>query len=488
MTKMKIDESRIFKKIVLIFSSLFSLLLIGMCLFSSSYISSVSPGNDTLNVVITIGLTANFTYQPLNPKSGDVITFIDTSESDIPLINWTWDFGDGSMLSYEKNTSHSYSSAGIFHVTHTVKKTSNISDTISKGITVTSSSGSWNPPPMPHPRNRPPCTKINVPTYGQQSQLIICNGSGSYDPDGVIVSYIWDFGDGTIENGVVVTHSYARIGNYTITLMITDNNGSTSSNSTMIFIAEEKPGFLFDVYLELEPNVVFLGQNITGLITLINVGQPSMVNGTLTSTIYNNGIVVQFEKENVSILGQKVITKLILTKGLDVGRYIYEVVYSYSNATASTHASFTIKPIPSSSPTAPLFVIIILLMIIVIAVVTFFVFIFSRKKRKEITISLMLESASAYPGQPINVSISITSPRWRKINGTIIYSMFKQEAMIWSEEENISVFRRKEINKIMSTKGVPAGDYICDVIFITDGGMTTTSARAFFTINLVLMQ
>jgi PKD repeat protein len=481
---MRKDESRMHKKIFLIFSCLFSLLLIGGYLFSFPYINGISSENDTFNVVINIGLTANFTYQPHNPTPGDVITFPDTSISDIPIINWTWNFGDGSVLSYEKNTTHSYSSAGIFHVIHTVKKTSNISDTISKNIAVTSNSGPWNPPPTPHPKNRPPSAKINVPTYAHQNQLITYNGTGSFDPDGFIISYIWDFGDGITGSGLVVTHSYASNGNYTITLIVTDNSGSTSSNSTTIVIAEEKPGFLFDVYLELEPNVVFLGQNITGVVTLINVGQPGMANGTVTCSVYKGDVKVWFEKENVSVLGQKAINKLIPTKGLDVGEYIYEVVYSYGNTTASTHASFTIKPIPpSTSPTKlPPFVLIILLVIVILILMVFVFLFFTRKKRKEVTITLSLESTTVYQGQNINVLILINSPKRRAITGTITYSMYKGEVKVWSEKENISVFRRKEINKIISTQGVRVGDYVCEVMFFYDGS-TPLPSRTSFTIK-----
>jgi PKD repeat protein len=487
---MRKDETRMLKKIFLIFSCLFSLVLIGSYLFSFPYINGISPENDTFNVVINIGLAANFTHQPSNPTPGDVITFTDTSNNSISnssIINWTWDLGDGSVVSYEKNATHSYSSAGFFLVAHTVtvEKNGSISDTVSKYIAVISNSGPWNPPPMSYPKNRPPSVKINVPTYAHQNQLITYNGTGSFDPDGFIISYRWDFGDGTTGSGLVVTHSYASNGNYTITLIVTDNDGSTSSNSTTIIIAEEKPGFLFDVHLELEPNAVFLGQNITELVTLINVGQPGMVNGTIIYSIYKDGVLVWSDIENVSILGQKAIYKLIPTKGLDVGEYIYEVVYSYGNTTASTHASFTIKPIPpstSSTKLSPFVLIILLVIVILILIVCVFLF-FTRKKRKEVTITLLLESMFVYKGQDINVLIVINSPRWRTINGTIAFSMYKKDKKIWSNEENVSVFRRKEIYKIISTKGVRKGDYICEVTYVDDDGNATASVRASFTIN-----
>lgn len=57
------------------------------------------------------------------------------------------------------------------------------------------------------------------------------NGSGSYDPDGELVSYLWDFGDGTYGNGVIVEHIYFVPGEYNVTLTVTDNFGATDQDS-----------------------------------------------------------------------------------------------------------------------------------------------------------------------------------------------------------------------------------------------------------------
>ncbi len=50
------------------------------------------------------------------------------------------------------------------------------------------------------------------------------NASASYDPNGEIVSYDWDFGDGSSGSGMIVRHTYAEAGNYTVTLTIRDSD------------------------------------------------------------------------------------------------------------------------------------------------------------------------------------------------------------------------------------------------------------------------
>ncbi|MCL0069783.1 PKD domain-containing protein [Dehalococcoidia bacterium] len=69
-------------------------------------------------------------------------------------------------------------------------------------------------------------------------QPITFDASGSSDPDGEIMSYEWDFGDGTSGTGKVVEHTFALAGDYTVTLTIADNDGVVSSFSKMVTVAE----------------------------------------------------------------------------------------------------------------------------------------------------------------------------------------------------------------------------------------------------------
>ena len=67
---------------------------------------------------------------------------------------------------------------------------------------------------------------------------IIFDASASYDPDGTIVDYQWDFGDGNTASCQLVTHTYSEPGEYTVTLAVTDNDGLTNSTSTEIKVSE----------------------------------------------------------------------------------------------------------------------------------------------------------------------------------------------------------------------------------------------------------
>jgi DNA-binding beta-propeller fold protein YncE len=57
------------------------------------------------------------------------------------------------------------------------------------------------------------------------------DASGAADPDGTIVRYDWDFGDGTLlrGGGPSPQHVYTRPGTYTVTLVVTDNEGASTT-------------------------------------------------------------------------------------------------------------------------------------------------------------------------------------------------------------------------------------------------------------------
>ena len=80
--------------------------------------------------------------------------------------------------------------------------------------------------------NRPPVCVIGGPYSGTAGSSISFNGSASYDPDGSIVSYIWNFGDNTAGSGAILGHTYSAPGTYTVSLTVRDNRSASRTCST----------------------------------------------------------------------------------------------------------------------------------------------------------------------------------------------------------------------------------------------------------------
>ncbi len=62
------------------------------------------------------------------------------------------------------------------------------------------------------------------------------DGSGSYNTDGIIISYEWIFGDGTNGSGMIVNHTYYLADIYPVTLVISDDNGLKDTDTVEIMI------------------------------------------------------------------------------------------------------------------------------------------------------------------------------------------------------------------------------------------------------------
>jgi PKD repeat protein len=85
--------------------------------------------------------------------------------------------------------------------------------------------------------NQPPVARFTFsPANPIVNQWITFDATSSYDPDGSIVSYTWDFGDGATATGSRVTKRYSAAGTYTVTLTVTDNRGATNSASQTITV------------------------------------------------------------------------------------------------------------------------------------------------------------------------------------------------------------------------------------------------------------
>lgn len=73
-------------------------------------------------------------------------------------------------------------------------------------------------------------------TMARAGQPLTFSALRSNDPNGDIVSYQWDFGDGQKESGVLVDHIFKTPGNYKVDLKVTNNIGEEQETSVMVKI------------------------------------------------------------------------------------------------------------------------------------------------------------------------------------------------------------------------------------------------------------
>jgi len=171
---------------------------------------------------------AIFTESAHTVYSSENIHF-DASESHDPdgtIVSYSWDFGDGNTAT-GVTASHSYATSGTYTVTLTVTDNDGATDSITATKTV---------------MNRHPVASFTeTAEVVDTEEAISFDASDSSDPDGYIVDYSWDFGDGTQGTGVSVQHAYSQDGTYTVILTVTDNDGATNSTEAIKTVLNRSP-------------------------------------------------------------------------------------------------------------------------------------------------------------------------------------------------------------------------------------------------------
>jgi len=93
---------------------------------------------------------------------------------------------------------------------------------------------------LPSLKNQPPVADAGQDQSVSSGHLVLFNGSSSYDPDGTIGSYQWDFGDGAEEKGKIVNHRFRGAQNeaktYTVTLTVEDDKGAIDTDTIHVTV------------------------------------------------------------------------------------------------------------------------------------------------------------------------------------------------------------------------------------------------------------
>ena len=179
-------------------------------------------GSDTTTEnapVATFSVSADSGVSPLSVE----FDASDATDSDGTIVSYAWDFGDGTTAS-GVTVAHTYATIGTFTARLTVTDDDGLTGSHTHDILTTGDSG-----------EQAPVATFSVSADSGEIPLIIdFDASGATDSDGTIVSYAWDFGDGTTASGVRAAHTYATIGTFTARLTVTDDDGLTDTRTRAI--------------------------------------------------------------------------------------------------------------------------------------------------------------------------------------------------------------------------------------------------------------
>lgn len=174
-----------------------------------------------------------------SPAAGDVpltVSFSSAGSSDPDgnIVSTLWEFGDGAT-STAPNPNHTYTVPGQYVVLLTVTDNQGVSTRNTVQVDATAP-------------NQPPVAVAWANTYGGPAPLdVMTYARGSYDPDGSLGNFQWDFGDGNVYWGANNGSTFHQPGVYEVTMTTWDNRGaSEAAHLTIIVTAsgQPKPGDL----------------------------------------------------------------------------------------------------------------------------------------------------------------------------------------------------------------------------------------------------
>jgi len=151
----------------------------------------------------------------------------DSSTDDVAVTGYLWDFKDGSATVTEANPTHTFSIAGTYVVELTVEDGEGLTNT----TTLTIVAGTIG--------NEVPIAVINAtPENGSAPLEVAFAGTNSTD-DIEVVSYLWDFDDGSATSTEATTsHVFSEKGTYVVSLTVEDVEGLSDTQTITIVVGD----------------------------------------------------------------------------------------------------------------------------------------------------------------------------------------------------------------------------------------------------------
>jgi PKD repeat protein len=170
---------------------------------------------------------AVFVFSPASPTVNVPVNF-DATQSTAPsgrtITSYEWTFGDGTTGTGVLTT-HAYSQPASYAVVLKVTDSSGVTGTSTRTVVVSTGTN-------------PTAEFTFSPDPGTAGSPMFFDASASSASGGAtIVSYRWNFGDGTVvTGGRTITHAFAAAGTYSVTLTVTDSAGLQGTVSKAVIV------------------------------------------------------------------------------------------------------------------------------------------------------------------------------------------------------------------------------------------------------------
>jgi len=213
----------------------------------------IDPENEPPEVVVS--------HEYLEAFRGETVVFAGTAIDDGQVVRYEWDFDGDGTFDHESSSSGAatfvFTGLGEFHALFRATDDQGAMGTATVTVVVL---------------NQPPTVRANdIVSDAEDVHLTVM----ADDPDGDLVSFVWDPGDGSSNvttTGPTLVHRYTEEGEYRVWVMVTDEDGGTATTS--FTVTRVPPKVLHEVIASVSEDEVFIGQAVTFQVDVIE-GSPS---------------------------------------------------------------------------------------------------------------------------------------------------------------------------------------------------------------------
>ena len=253
----------------------------------------------------------------------------DASSPNGKIVEYEWDFGDGSRVQTTKTVSHAFNSAGTYDVTLTVTDEEEKEGVMTKTISVGKIQGT--------PKaviNTTPSLQTGASTLeGAVPFAVVFDAGGSTDSDNNIVNYEWDYDNNGVNDGFgrTVSHTFAKQGSYTVSLTVTDSDGNKGTENLIVNVLSQ------------------------GLVASLQASQvegnvPLAVTFDASGSSYQDGSITAYQWDFGDGSAPKLGDSRITHKYTKIGSYTASVkVIGADNSSSTAQITITIREIPLSA-------------------------------------------------------------------------------------------------------------------------------------------
>lgn len=236
---------------------------------------------------------SSFSYIPLEPVAGDLITLSSQATDDKTIASYEWIISDGRIL-YGEIAGIIFDQAGTYTVRHRVRDEAGLVSEISADIMVS-------------PKNVPPVASLTASVSGSGPFEVTLDSSGSIDDENVLI-YEW-YLDEQFLGTTSIPNYYHQIpgeGTYKFKVKVSDSKGLSDSKEVIVNIEKPLPEGIFisgedsiDLipYTQYEEHFFYVKENVDGELRRLNNVSISMSTDHPDLTFEGNRLLINSQND-----------------------------------------------------------------------------------------------------------------------------------------------------------------------------------------------